>query len=155
MWSITATLYGHNLGSDETPPETTLVSHILRLEQDLADWQSSLPAPLLLLRSAATLPDEPPADPVLERFRLVLSLRHLSVRLLLYRPMLTASLSRSADASSSSSVGQMQVNFNAACVRVAEDIVDLIHAVLTRPGLGRRLIGAWWFTLYYCKCPSL
>ncbi|CAK7208056.1 hypothetical protein SEUCBS139899_010890, partial [Sporothrix eucalyptigena] len=43
----------------------------------------------------------------------------------------------------------MQDSFNKICVRRAEDIINIIHQVLVRPGLGRDLIGAWWFTLYY------
>lgn len=74
--------------------------------------------------------------------------------------MLTTSLSKYA--SSANGVGQrhgslnhMQMTFNRTQIQIAEDIIEIIHAVLTDPGLGRDLIGAWWFTLYYSKRSKL
>lgn len=90
-------------------------------------------------------------DDILERFRVVLSLRYLSVQLLLYRPVLADSLARGTNGEKQRSVSKVQANFNFMCVQVAEDIINIIHAVLTKPGLGRHLMGAWWFTLYYSK----
>ncbi|KAH7169928.1 c6 zinc finger domain-containing protein [Dactylonectria macrodidyma] len=154
MWKVIATLYGHNLGCEDPPSETTMITQIFHLEQELSDWHNSLPAPLFL-RSSSHLPEEELIDDqTIERFRLILSLRYLSVQLLLHRPMLTKSLSGcSRDPNSmrrpQRSVNQMQANFNRTCVRAAEDIIEIIHTVLTKPGLGRHLIGAWWFTLYY------
>lgn len=45
----------------------------------------------------------------------------------------------------------MQTTFNRTQIQVAEDIVEIIYTVLTDPRLGRDLMGAWWFTLYYSK----
>lgn len=49
----------------------------------------------------------------------------------------------------------MQMTFNRTQIQTAQDIIEIIHAVLTDPGLGRDLIGAWWFTLYYSKRSKL
>ncbi|CAG9939071.1 unnamed protein product [Clonostachys rosea f. rosea IK726] len=149
LWKIVATLYGHNLASVETPPETWMITQIFQLEQELNNWASALPSPLFL-RSSTNLPEEGDVqDDVLERFRVVLSLRYLSVQLLLYRPVLADSLARGTSGEKQRSVSKVQANFNFMCVQVAEDIINIIHAVLTKPGLGRHLMGAWWFTLYY------
>lgn len=154
MWKVVATLYGHNLGCDDPPSETLMITQIFNLEQELSDWHNSLPSPLFL-RSSTNLPEECLLeDRPMERFRLILSLRYLSVQLLLHRPMLTNSLGGCARYPSSlrrnqRSVNQMQTNFNRTCVRAAEDIIEIIHTILTKPGLGRHLFGAWWFTLYY------
>ncbi|EFX02229.1 c6 zinc finger domain containing protein [Grosmannia clavigera kw1407] len=175
LWKVMATLYGHNLGCDSAPSETVTITQIFHLEQELGDWQAALP-PLLALVSPADLADladrretipaanpttpspasDPIDDPVILRFRVILTLRHLNLQLLLHRPMLTNSLSAVARGAAAPSARSrrpghhMQMSFNLTCVRVAEDIIDLIHLIFTRPaGLGRRLTGAWWFTLYY------
>ena len=151
-----ATLYGHNLGCDEPLTETSMITLIFQLEQELGDWQSSLPSSLMLRLPSDLAAEQTTADPILERFRLILTLRSLNVQLLLHRPSLTKSLgSYVMDANGSTtqgtSVNQMQRNFNCTCVQVAEDIIDIVHAVLTKQKLGRQLIGAWWFTLYYSE----
>lgn len=156
MWKTTATLYGHNLGCDEPPSETRMVTHIFQLEQELNDWQSLLSQPLFL-RTPSCLPTAGvPDSPIIERFRVVLTLRYLNVQLLLHRPVLTASLDSCAQQpspllSTQKSVDQMQMNFKRTCVRVAEEIIEIIYRILTTPSLGRHLLGAWWFTLYYSK----
>lgn len=155
-WKVIGTLYGHNLGCEESPSETQIVSDILNLEQQLNDWRHNLP-PALCLRSASNLPrQENIQDQATERFRIVLSLRCLNLQLLIYRPMLTTSLSKYSSSAEGAgqrhgSLNHMQMTFNRTQTQIAEDIIEIIHAVLTDPGLGRDLIGAWWFTLYYSK----
>lgn len=147
-----ATLYGHNLGCGDAPSEIVMMTQMVELEQELSDWQQSLPS-LLFLRSSSNLPEDGSSeDYTMERFRMILSLRYLHVQLLLHRPSLTRSLGKNAaQLRTQKSINQMQVTFNRTCVRMAEEIIDIIHAVLTRPSMGRHLIGAWWFTLYYSK----
>ena len=154
-----ATLYGHNLGCGGPPSEIVMMTQIVELEQELSDWQQSLPHPLFL-RNSSNLPGEEHADDqIMERFRLVLTLRYLNVQLLLHRPSLAASLGKrptegGLSGRSQRSVNQMQVTFNRTCVGVAEEIIEIVHGILTRPAMGRRLIGAWWFTMYYSECPD-
>jgi hypothetical protein len=155
MWKVMANLYGHNLGCGNGPSEVVMMTQIVELEQELRDWQQSLPPSLVLRSSSQLLSDDYTIDDyTLERFRLILTLRYLSVQLLLHRPSLTKSLANvnSAAQPGPSSISQMQVNFNRTCVRVAEEIVDMLHSALTRPSLGRGVIGAWWFTMYYGAC---
>lgn len=159
-WKVIGTLYGHNLGCEESPPETQIVSDILILEEQLNDWRRNLP-PALSLRSASNLPrQEHVQDQATERFRVILSLRCLNLQLLIYRPMLTTSLSKYASSPNGAvqrygSLNHMYMTFNRTQIQIAEDIIEIIHAVLTDPGLGRDLIGAWWFTLYYSKRSKL
>jgi hypothetical protein len=151
-----ATLYGHNLGCGGTPSEIVMMTQIVELEQELSDWQQSLP-PSLFLRSSANLPSEDfTEDYTMERFRMILTHRYLHVQLLLHRPSLTRSLGKGPAESGPSlrpqkSVSQMQAAFNRTCVRMAEEVVEITYAVLTTPSMGRYLIGAWWFTMYYSK----
>lgn len=155
-WKVIGTLYGHNLGCEEPPPETQIVSEVLNLEQQLSDWRRNLPPPLYL-RSASNLPHQQDVqDQATERFRIILSLRCLNLQLLIYRPMLTTSLSKCSSSAKGAgqqhgSLSHMHMTFNRTQIQIAEDIIEIIHTVLTDPGLGRDLIGAWWFTLYYSK----
>lgn len=157
-YKVIGTLYGHNLGCEELPPETKVVSDILNLEQQLNDWRYNL-LPPLYLRSASNLPhQEHVQDKATERFRIILSLRCLNLQLLIYRPMLTTSLSKCSTSPNGTgqrhgSLNHMQLTFNRTQIQTAEDIIEIIYAVLTDPGLGRDLIGAWWFTLYYSERP--
>lgn len=159
-WKVIGTLYDHNLGCEESPSETQIVSNILNLEQELNEWRHNLPS-TLYLRSASNLPrQEDVQDQATERFRIILSLRFLNLQLLIYRPMLTTSLRKYSSSANRvvqrhGSLNHMQMTFNRAQIQTAEDIIEIIHAVLTNPGLGRDLIGAWWFTLYYSKRSKL
>lgn len=159
-WKVIGTLYDYNLGCEESPSETKIVSDVLDLEQQLIDWRHNLPPPLFL-RSASNLPQQKDAqDQATERFRIILSLRCLNLQLLIYRPMLTASLGKCSSPANGAgqqhgSLNQLHMTFIRTQVQIAEDIIEIIHAVLTNPRLGRDLIGAWWFTLYYSKRSKL
>lgn len=74
--------------------------------------------------------------------------------------MLTTSLSKCSSSANGAgqrhgSLSHMQMTFSRTQIQIAEDIIEIIYAVLTGPGLGRDLIGAWWFTLYYSKRTKL
>jgi hypothetical protein len=154
MGRIITTLYGSNLGCDEQPTETVTVTSIIQFGQELTDWQNNLP-PQLSLRSSADLPREGEIqDLTTERVRLILTLRYLNVQLLLHRPTFIRSLGAllrdpMIPTRNPAPVNHMQSNFDRTFVQVAENIIEIIYTVLTRPDLGRHLIGAWWFSLYY------
>ncbi|KAF4965570.1 hypothetical protein FSARC_6655 [Fusarium sarcochroum] len=160
MGRIIVTLYGSNLGCDDQTSETTTMTSIIQLGQELADWQVSLPTQLGLY-SVCDLPhDTEIQNPTVERFRVVLTLRYLNVQLLLHRPTFIRSLGvllkePKLPHRNAGSVNNMQASFDKAFVQVAENIIDIIYAVLMRPDHGRHLIGAWWFTLYYAFSAAL
>jgi hypothetical protein len=133
-----------------------MVTQIFKLEQELNDWQHSLPNNISL-RTPAYMASSIPlqTNPLIERFHVVTTLRYLNVQVLLRRPLLTKSLDlRSATPGERQrlrSIGQIQTTCNQACVRSAKDLIALVHVILTTNGLGRRFLGAWWFTLYFSK----
>ncbi|KXJ90070.1 fungal-specific transcription factor domain-domain-containing protein [Microdochium bolleyi] len=120
-----------------------------------------------------------------DKFRNILTLRYLNTKLLLLRPILTNTLHAkylvedqqgqaqqggAANPFAPSpggggvgsahhrrrSLGYMQSNyFTAACFRGAVDTISIIHAAVTRPELGKHMLGAWWFTLCYAFNASL
>ncbi|KAL2678585.1 hypothetical protein Neosp_009334 [[Neocosmospora] mangrovei] len=129
------------------------MTSIIQFGQELTEWQHNLP-PQLALRSSTDLPREGEIqDSTTERVRLILTLRYLNVQLLLHRPTFIRSLGALLRdpmiPTRPAPVNHMQSNFDRTFVQVAESIIEIIYTVLTRPDLGRHLIGAWWFTLYY------
>lgn len=156
MGKIIVSLYGSNLGCDDHASDTSTMTSIIQFGQELTDWQNSLPHHLSL-RGADGLPQFSEADmhnSTIERFRIILTLRHLNIQLLLHRPMFIRSLGAllkdpKMPHRNAGSVNSMQASFDRVFVQVAESTIDIIYSVLTRPDHGRHLIGAWWFTLYY------
>lgn len=151
LWRIMASIYGHNVGYEDFS-ETELITTIIQLEQDMDQWQSLLPGELRL-RTSATLPTKVNNSRV-EKLRIVLTLRFLNTQLLLLRPVLTNLLQvrfkrDDGTRGEQRSIGNMQKNFTASCFRAAVELISIIHAVITRKELGKHLLGAWWFTLYY------
>ena len=71
------------------------ISRILQLEQELASWERGLP-PALILRPAAEIPPSPAVEDhtvsSFEKFRIILTLRHHNLRILLHRPILESFL---------------------------------------------------------------
>lgn len=67
------------------------ISRILQLEQQLVNWERHLP-PVLTLRHAVEIPPSPAVIDhtvsSLEKFRIILTLRHHNLRVLLHRPIL-------------------------------------------------------------------
>ncbi|CZS83275.1 unnamed protein product [Fusarium graminearum] len=159
MGKIIVSLYGSNLGCEDQASDTSTMTYIIQFEQELTDWQNSLPH-RLSLRSTNEVAQADMHDSTIERFRIILTLRHLNVQLLLHRPMFIRSLGAlhkdpKMPHRNAGSVNSMQASFDRVFVQAAESTIDIIYSVLTRPDHGRHLIGAWWFTLYYAFSAAL
>ncbi|QPC78149.1 hypothetical protein HYE68_008901 [Fusarium pseudograminearum] len=159
MGKVIVSLYGSNLGCEDQASDTSTMTYIIQFEQELTDWQNSLPH-RLSLHSANELAQADMHDSTIERFRIILTLRHLNVQLLLHRPMFIRSLGAllkdpKMPHRNAGSVNSMQASFDRVFVQAAESTIDIIYSVLTRPDHGRHLIGAWWFTLYYAFSAAL
>uniref|UniRef100_A0A0B7KNK2 Zn(2)-C6 fungal-type domain-containing protein n=1 Tax=Bionectria ochroleuca TaxID=29856 RepID=A0A0B7KNK2_BIOOC len=154
LWHIMGSLYGHNLGCEETS-DTNMITQIFLIQHELNEWQDSL-GPGLSLVTPENMLNVDSSNPIGERYRFVLTMRYLHAQLLLYRPVLTKLLSTDFDSSQSQqSISQMQLNLSDSCTDYARKIIYIVHSVLTRPDLGKHFLGAWWFTLYYVFNASL
>lgn len=90
------TAYGGNLGSESNVGIVEMITRIFPIEQQLMDWKRRLP-PTLALQQAANVAPSPALmvgsqDFFLEKFRVILTLRHHNLRLLLHRPILVSFL---------------------------------------------------------------
>ena len=151
-------LYGQNLGDDAILSEAELIPRIFELEQELARWQSSLPAELAVVISTALPMPATFRDRTVDRFRTMLTLRYHNLNILVHRPLLCKSLDFLAETIPevwSNSVSRMTREAVHACLGSAEETINIVHGILTDPSLGSSVLGAWWFTLYYLFNGSL
>ena len=158
MWNIINQLYDGNIGCG--PPNTVLdiVSRLFALEQQLAVWQRQLPPSLDqsnisdLIHSSGSTDTTPSA---IDRFRIIIKLRHHNLRILLHRPILvkfldmvgkSPSISEAQEASSLQQIGSNSIQ---TCVQSSMEIIAIVRAIVGGSNHHRSLLGAWWFSLYY------
>ncbi|CAI7629374.1 unnamed protein product [Penicillium pancosmium] len=158
LWNVLDLLYGQNIGCDDPLPTTEVISNIFSMEQWLFSWERSLD-PNLQLISTFQL-DSMPRDPITSsfeyyswKFRVILSLRYLNLRVLLHRPVLVkfiaASRSQNRDPQDLKLLQQMGMNSMQICIESAMEVIGIVHGVVSEPGWKHSLLGAWWFSLYY------
>ena len=152
MWNVISIMYGGNIGCDGHIPVLDTISHLFKLEQQLADWQRALP-PQLFLRSIQDIPDDN-SNPS-EKFRIVLTLRYHNLRILLHRSMLVRFLEIIAEGDTESQelvmLQQIGSNSLSICVQSSMDIIAIISTIIQSGDSRRGMLGAWWFTLYYSE----
>ncbi|OBT39075.1 hypothetical protein VE00_09907 [Pseudogymnoascus sp. WSF 3629] len=159
MWNVIQTAYGGNLGSESNVGVVERITRIFPIEQQLVDWKRRLP-PTLALQQAANVAPSPAVmvdsqDFFLEKFRVILTLRHHNLRVLLHRPILVSFLdlagnnSPQDDPETSRYLEQFGGNSVQICVQSSIEIISLISTIVASTGLRRTWLGAWWFTLYY------
>ncbi|KAL1970560.1 hypothetical protein VTN77DRAFT_4204 [Rasamsonia byssochlamydoides] len=156
MWHTIDLLYGQNLGCDKPSSISETVAHIFKVEQHLVAWERSLPDSLRLT-CARHLQEEERQEPdyLKWRFRVILTLRYLNLRVLLHRPMLIKFIDArgngEGDPHELRLLKQIGTNNIHICVQSAMDIIDLVYEAGYAPRwqASRSLLGAWWFSLYY------
>ncbi|RDL36434.1 uncharacterized protein BP5553_05786 [Venustampulla echinocandica] len=158
MWDVINASYGSNLGCDDSTNIFDTVSHLFKMEQQLVEWEASLPPPLALRQAAdvsAAIPCSGGISPLLEKCQIILTLRHHNLRILLHRPILVKFLSLvgrgnfDMDFQETNLLQQLGGNSVRICVESATEIIAIIHTIVTSPNPRRMWLGAWWFSLYY------
>ncbi|CAK7201351.1 hypothetical protein SEUCBS139899_004055 [Sporothrix eucalyptigena] len=168
MWSTIDILYDGNTGCGNVASSFDLVGQILRMERQLASWRRSLPSALQLLSAAdvATLlqHSEIPFDVAAERFRVIMTLRYLNLRILINRPILVRFLEAGTGTENDGRLQNQDTNHNEddgevleqnglssvqRCVQASVEILGIVHTIVHGPKASQRLLGSWWFTLYY------
>jgi hypothetical protein len=158
MWNIINLLYGGNIGCG---PQTTVldtVSQLFATEQQLVEWERLLPQSLNLcnVNDLIYTPEFADSTPFpVDRFRIILKLRHHNVRILLHRPILVkfldiiGKLPSDSDAQEASLMQQIGSNSIQICVQSSMEIVAVVRAIVVGNDEQRSRLGAWWFSLYY------
>jgi histidinol-phosphate/aromatic aminotransferase/cobyric acid decarboxylase-like protein len=89
------------------------------------------------------------------KFRVILTLRYLNLRVLLHRPVLVKFIAASRypdrDQQDLKILQQIGMNSMQIVTESAMEIIDIVSRVVLEPGWKQSLLGAWWFSLYYSK----
>lgn len=153
-YKILQSLYGNNSDCDTlSPPQTPLNASIYGFSRELAQWKLSLPNRLFIISiSDIHSSSGQSTGDIEERYRVILTLRFLYTQLLLHRPVMSLSLANSrptGETAYMNVINQSERSLNLACACYAKEIISIVHLILTERQQGRRIVGAWWFTLYY------
>ncbi|KAK9799127.1 putative Transcription factor domain-containing protein [Seiridium cardinale] len=151
MWTVIDTLYACNIDSQTEESILTVASNILRIEQQFLEWESSL-NPVLVLIQAQELSFNTTYT-LARRLRVILTLRFHNLCILAYRPCLDFHLNKlggqpvtNSGTSIFMQIGGRNVQ---ACFQSASSIIGIVHSITHSAGPSLKLLGAWWFTLYY------
>jgi hypothetical protein len=133
-----------------------MASQVLQFEQKFLGWQCSLPATMVLVdQNFLTLGN---SHQEVLRYRFILTVRFLNLRILAHRPVLCKYLefigTVKPDAHQLAVLRQVGGSSLQICAESALTIIALMRAVLTLAEPPRHLLGAWWFSLYYSMLSS-
>ena len=148
FYDIIRELYNQNLGRNFRPTMEELLISVVRFDQRLHDWEHQLGSGQKLVRFAEV--SETTQELQYSRPQIVLTLRYLSVRIMLHRVVLTEYLERVAEGfhtdqpESFNILGQGYISL---CSESAREIIDLITHYRGVQGM----LPSWWFVLYYGK----
>ena len=154
LGDILADLYGNNLSSDLPRSMSDMTQSILCLEKRLAAWKRNLPPELQKRpwksdRSNAQVSTPLPGDHVFDRLSVIMALRHLNVRILLHRSILSKFLADDHYAEVEDSTDVFFHGVAEQSVVVCEASAIELVAVVYSMGSDTAFLPAWWFTAYY------
>ncbi|KAJ2896764.1 hypothetical protein MKZ38_005252 [Zalerion maritima] len=142
-------LYDNNLGLAGERSTFDTASGIFQMENHLVHWQQTLPSEMCLVELGEI--HAASGFRCCLKLRVILTMRYHNARILTHRAVLDARLvdiigSEKTDAGTLERLGP---NSLASCVHSACAIVDTAHAIASSSGDKKRLLGAWWFSVYY------
>ena len=152
MWNVIDLLYGGNIGCDKPASVYDIVARLFKMELQLAEWERTLP-PNLTIRLSSEIPSESQDPYLLERFRVILTLRYHNIRILIHRVILVRFLDLLGNLNNGNQDLAMlqQIGSNSVknCVQSSMEIISIVNLVVHSTGIRRSFLGAWWFSLYY------
>ena len=144
--------YGANLENpDSNPDDIASLKASGELRNMLQIWAVSLPPHLRLCEpNASILCDNTPVN----RLRVILTLRHHNLSILIHKPLLSATirhLFRAKDSTTGIPPYLIQLAIAEAheCVQAAQLTIDIVHSIISADPSSENNLGAWFFTLYY------
>lgn len=145
------------------PNTNDLVTRVFNIENELINWEQNLHQSLRVLSLEETVLQSSRTNiekdqQITQMLKTVITLRYLNTRLLLYRPILIKFLelnsrvrNESLDVNMLHQLGSHNVQ---AAITTASNLIAIARAVVTATDARRKLMGAWWYTLYYSKSPA-
>jgi len=150
LGSVIEKVYGNNISSptDEIPLHH-LLTRVLEVEQDLSTWTQGLPRGLFPV-TASDLDRLGVDDSDAHRFRIILTLRFLNVRMLLHRSVLSRLLeerSHDCNAVYRDFMLMMSAGSLGMCVDAAVETI----AIISRTTQRQHVLPIWWYSIYFGK----
>ena len=151
---VLADLYGNNLSSDLPESLSKMTRSILSLEERLGAWKKSLPPELQKrpwkndsrnIQTNTPLPE----DQIFDRLSVIIALRHLNVRILLHRSVVSKFLAQDYIIGNEDSQDVFFRGVAEQSVRVCESSAIELVAVVYNMGSDTAFLPAWWYTAYY------
>ncbi len=146
-------LYGNNLGFESDKSIFTLVSDVLRIEQQLHEWKTTLPEWLQPSHGLEAAPPGPDAaDALTRRFQYITVVRYNYMRALIHRPVVVRLLVQAAGMQPGNNTGDDLRGPGQRSLDVCiESSIDLIACVYTAciARAQKSLLGTWWCSLYF------
>ena len=151
---ILANLYGNNLSSDLPRSMSDMTQSVLCLEKRLASWKRALPVelqkrPWMSDISNVQVSTPLSGDHVSDRLSIIMTLRHLNVRILLHRAVLSKFLADDCHAEDQDSTDVFFYGVAEQSVIVCETSASELVAVVYSMGSNTAFLSAWWLTAYY------
>ncbi|KAJ4373761.1 Transcription factor FBD3 [Neocucurbitaria cava] len=144
--------YGANLeNADSDPDDIASLKASGELRKTLQIWAASLPSYLRLCEPNSNILSQ---NSQANRFRVILTLRHHNLSILIHKPLLSATirhLFRAESAAGGSPPYLLQLAMAEAheCIRSAQLTIEVVHSVISTDPTSKNNLGAWYFTLYY------
>jgi hypothetical protein len=158
MWLVIDKLYGGNIGCAKPGSLFDVVTQLFQIEHKLMEWDYDLPLHMKQL-TVKDIPPEGEKIDLLDRFRVILTLRYHNLRVLLHRPVLVKFLDMTDNPESDTQevilLKQIGSNSIQICIQSSTEIISIVHSVVCSTGIRRGFLGAWWFSLYYGESHSL
>lgn len=155
---MTAMLYKNGLENCENPSASTIVTRTVDSLGRLSCWRSSLPNSLQILSSKDLA--KPKVSAILDlystRFRVFLSLRYLSSRILTYRAILHFFLKDMEPSDNcfeqNESPELLSFALLEGCADCCRLVIDIAKSVARLSEEGVNVNGAWWLSVHHGQC---
>jgi hypothetical protein len=151
-------LYGGNIGCETPVSAFEVVGRLFKLEEQLAQWVRTLPANMGL-RNSQDIPSEGRDPELLERYRIILTLRYHNLRILVHRIVVVRFLDICGkvdrDEQELTLLQQIGSNSVQICVQSSLEIISIVNNIVHSIGMRRGFLGAWWFSLYYSMLSTI
>jgi hypothetical protein len=144
-------IYESNIGSLSDAVELPrLLVDVLQVEQELSGFAESLPPPLRIVTAVELDSISDIRDAQAHRFRLILTVRLLNVRLLLHRRILSYILSHSSGNVDDRDTLYPLSMASSSLELCTEAAIETI-AIISRTTQPDRLLPIWWWSAYFCE----
>jgi hypothetical protein len=155
LGDVIENVYDNNIYRPSNPVSfRQLLMRVMQAEQDLCKWKDELPPALSLIKATdlENLSDVEALQP--HRFRTILALRFLNVRIVLNRIVLSRLLELSKpmpDDAESNIFINLGTGSLALCVEAAIETIAIVSRTLRQ----QRLLPIWWYSVYFTFSSAL